>query len=176
MSAARQSLSSWIGARRNNSPRDIAAWLVAPFILVVVIPANEKIASNAVFFAAHSVSPITWLAVLAVFLVVLWLALFAILTLVRKVTTPLAFDYVASTLMFLTTWFLAGNLGLRLFSPGAPFLGPLLGLLTAALLTQLSRRIMMGTALVIFAAVAAFFPIAMSRTVGRDESAAELTF
>ena len=176
MSAARHSVSSWIGDRRNNSPRDIAAWLVAPFILVVVIPANEKIASNAVFFAAHSVSPITWLAVLAVFLVVLWLALFAILTLVRKVTTPLAFDYVASTLMFLTTWFLAGNLGLRLFSPGAPFLGPLLGLLTAALLTQLSRRIMMGTALVIFAAVAAFFPIAMSLTVGSDESAAELTF
>jgi hypothetical protein len=113
VSAARHSVSSWIGDRRNNSPRDIAAWLVAPFILVVVIPANEKIASNAVFFAAHSVSPITWLAVLAVFLVVLWLVLYVILNLVRKKTTPLAFDYVASILMFLTTWFLAGNLGSR---------------------------------------------------------------
>ena len=176
MSAARQSVSSWIGDRRNNSPRDIAAWVVAPFILVVVIPANEKIASNAVFFAAHSVSPITWLAVLALFLVFLWLALSVILHLVRKKTTPLAFDYVTSILMFLTTWFLAGNLASRLLSSSAPILGLLLGVLVAALLTQLSRRIMMGKALVIFAAVAAFFPIVMSLTVGSDASAAELTF
>lgn len=176
MSNARQSFARLVGTRRNSSPRDIAAWLVAPFILVVIIPANEKIASNAVFFAAHSVSPLAWIVVLAIFLVGLWLLLIAILTLVRRRTRPQTFDVVASLLMFATTWFLAGNLGSRLLSASSPLIGPVIGLVVAALLTQLSRRIMMGTVLVVFAAIAAVFPVVMGLTIGSDASAAELAF
>ncbi len=176
MISARQSFARLVGTRRNYSPRDIAAWVVAPVTLVVVIPANEKIASNAVFFAAHSVSPITWVVVLTVFIVGIWMLLIAILTLIRRRATPQAFDVATSALMFATIWFLAGNLGSRLLGASAPLLGPVIGLVVAALLTQLSRRIMMGTVLVVFAAIAAVFPVVMSLTVGSDASAAALAF
>ena len=108
-----------IGIRRNTNPRDIAAWLIAPFILVVLIPANEKISSNAVFFAAHSVSPITWVVVLTVFIVGAWLLFIALFALIRRGVKPLAFDVIASVMMFASTWFLAGNLVSRLLNSSA---------------------------------------------------------
>lgn len=176
MTTERKSLVAWIGIRRNTNPRDIAAWLIAPFILVVLIPANEKISSNAVFFAAHSVSPITWVVVLTAFIVGAWLLFIALFALIRRGAKPVTFDVVVSLMMFASTWFLAGNLVSRLLNSSASVLGPVVGLVIAALLTQLSRRIMMGTVLVVFAALAAVFPVVMSLTVGSDASAAELKF
>ena len=44
--------------RRNASPADAVSWLLAIVVLAVAIPANDKIGQNAVFFAAHGVSPI----------------------------------------------------------------------------------------------------------------------
>ncbi|MDA3022653.1 MAG: sulfatase-like hydrolase/transferase [Actinomycetota bacterium] len=176
MTGDRKSFAARIGARRNTNPRDIAAWLIAPFILVVLIPANEKISSNAVFFAAHSVTPITWVVVLTIFLISFWLLLIALFALIRRGVKPPTFDVIASVMMFVSTWFLAGNLVSRLLNSSASILGPVIGLVIAALLTQLSRRMMMGTVLVIFAAIAAVFPVVMSLTVGSDVSAAELKF
>ena len=64
-----------IGQRTNLSPANNASWLLAVAILAIVIPANDKIASNLVFFAAHDVSPIAWAVVLVVGLVVFWAVL-----------------------------------------------------------------------------------------------------
>ena len=55
-----------IGQRTNLSPANNASWLLAVAILAIVIPANDKIASNLVFFAAHDVSPVAWAVVLVV--------------------------------------------------------------------------------------------------------------
>lgn len=102
--------------------------------------------------------------------------LIALFALIRRGVKPPTFDVIASVMMFVSTWFLAGNLVSRLLNSSASILGAVIGLVIAVLLTQLSRRIMMGTVLVIFAAVAAVFPVVMSLTVGSDASAAELKF
>jgi hypothetical protein len=162
--------------RRNLSARDTAAWILAPFILVIVIPSNEKIASNQVFFAAHGVSAIAWLAVLLVAIIGLWLILFGIFTLIRRKASARVFDVTASTIMLLSTWFLIGNLLSRSLFSSAPILGPIVGLIAALVLTELSRRITMGLILMLFAAGAAAVPLILTLVGGVPSTANELTF
>lgn len=162
--------------RRNLSARDTAAWILAPFILVVVIPSNEKIASNQVFFAAHGVSVIAWLIVLLVAMVGLWLSIFAIFTLIRRKASTRLFDVTASALMLVSSWFLFGNLLARSLLSSTPFLGPIVGLALALVLTELSRRITMGLILMLFAAGAAAVPLALTLVGGVPSSAHELSF
>jgi hypothetical protein len=162
--------------RRNLSARDTAAWILAPFILVIVIPSNEKIASNQVFFAAHGVSAIAWLIVLLLAIIGLWLLLFGILTLIRGRASTRTFDVTASAVMLLSTWFLLGNLLSRSLLASAPVLGPILGLVAAVLLTELSRRITMGLILMLFAAGAAAIPLVLTLVGGVSSTANELAF
>ena len=162
--------------RRNLSARDSAAWILAPFILVIVIPSNEKIASNQVFFAAHGVSPIAWLVVLLVAIIGLWLILFGILTVIRRKASIRAFDITASAIMLLSTWFLLGNLLSRSFLSGVPILGPIVGLVLALALTELSRRITMGLILMLFAAGAAAIPLVLTLIGGIPSTANQLKF
>ena len=162
--------------RRNLSARDTAAWILAPFILVIVIPSNEKIASNQVFFAAHGVSAIAWLVVLLIAIIGLWLILFGIFTLIRRKASIRVFDITASVVMLLSTWFLLGNLLSRSFLSSAPILGPIMGLVLALALTELSRRITMGLILMLFAAGAAAVPLVLTLIGGVPSTANELTF
>ncbi len=162
--------------RRNLSARDTAAWILAPFILVIVIPSNEKIASNQVFFAAHGVSAIAWLAVLLIAIIGLWLILFGIFTLIRRKASVRAFDITASAVMLLSTWFLLGNLLSRSFLSSVPILGPIVGLALALVLTELSRRITMGLILMLFAAGAAAVPLVLTLVGGVPSTANELAF
>ena len=165
-----------LGERRNLSARDTAAWILAPFILVIVIPSNEKIASNQVFFAAHGVSAIAWLIVLLIAIIGLWLLLFGLFTLIRRKASAKAFDITASTVMLLSTWFLLGNLLSRSFLSSTPILGPIVGLLLALALTELSRRITMGLILMLFAAGAAAVPLVLTLVGGVPSTANELAF
>jgi len=162
--------------RRNLSARDTAAWILAPFILVIVIPSNEKIASNQVFFAAHGVSAIAWLTVLLIAIIGLWLVLFGIFTLIRRKASLRTFDITASVVMLLSTWFLLGNLLSRSFLSSAPILGPIVGLALALALTELSRRITMGLILMLFAAAAAAVPLALTLVGGAPSTANQLAF
>lgn len=162
--------------RRNLSARDTAAWILAPFILVIVIPSNEKIASNQVFFAAHGVSAIAWLVVLLIAIVGLWLVLFGIFTLIRRKASARTFDIAASVVMLLSTWFLLGNLLSRSFLASTPILGPVVGLVLALALTELSRRITMGVILMLFAAGAAAVPLVLTLVGGVPSTANELAF
>ena len=162
--------------RRNLSARDTAAWILAPLILVIVIPSNEKIASNQVFFAAHGVSAIAWLVVLLVAIIGLWLVLFAIFTLIRRKASVRTFDITASTIMLLSTWFLLGNLLSRSLLSSTPILGPIAGLVAALVLTEISRRITMGLILMLFAAGAAAVPLILTLVGGVPSTANELTF
>ena len=73
-----------LGERRNTSVYDSASWLLALVVLAVVIPANDKIAANEVFFSAHGVSKTSWVLVFAVVLVVLWLLLAGVLAVLKK--------------------------------------------------------------------------------------------
>lgn len=163
-------------ARRNTRPRDLAAWILAPLILVVVIPSNEKIAANQVFFSAHGVSPIVWLIVLVAFLALVWLVLFGLFALLRPRISARAYDVVASVLMLLATWFLLGNLISRAVFPSVPILGPILGLVAALVLTEISRRFAAGMVLMIFAAVAAALPLFMTLINGAPSTANQLAF
>jgi hypothetical protein len=162
--------------RRNLSARDTAAWILAPFILVIVIPSNEKIASNQVFFAAHGVSAIAWLVILLIAIIGLWLILFGIFTLIRRKASPRTFDITASVVMLLLTWFLLGNLLSRSFLSSAPYLGPIVGLALAVALTELSRRITMGLILMLFAGAAAAVPLVLTLIGGAPSTANELAF
>ena len=152
--------------RRNTSPADAASWLLAIIVLAVAIPANEKISQNAVFFAAHGVSPIAWVVLLLAGLLVAWLLLAGILRIVKHRTSAKTFDLTATTLTALIAWFLVGNaLALTLLS-AIPWLAIPAGLAAAALITWLARRFTMGNALLVFAGIAAAIPIIGTVTGG----------
>ena len=152
--------------RRNTSPADAASWLLAIIVLAVAIPANDKIGQNAVFFAAHGVSPIAWVVLLLAGLLVAWLLLAGILRIVKRKASPKAFDATATTLTALIAWFLVGNaLAITLLS-AIPWLAIPAALATAALITWLARRFTMGNALLVFAGIAAAIPIIGTVTGG----------
>ena len=75
---------SRLGRRANTSAWDSASWVLSVAVLAVVIPANEKIAANDVFFAAHGVSPVAWVVVLTLVLVLGWLLLAALLSALKS--------------------------------------------------------------------------------------------
>ncbi|CAB4961504.1 MAG: sulfatase-like hydrolase/transferase [Actinobacteria bacterium] len=161
-----------LGERRNTSAFDSASWLLAAAVLAVVIPANEKIAANDVFFSAHGVSQIAWVAVLAVALVALWLLLAGVLTVLKKRLQPASYDIAASAIMFVVAWFLAGNVLTQTLFTGVPALGPIIGLAVAAGVTLLARRFTMGSPLFVFASIAAVAPLVLSVFAGSAAAAA----
>ena len=161
-----------LGERRNTSAFDSASWLLAAAVLAVVIPANEKIAANDVFFSAHGVSQIAWVAVLAVALVALWLLLAGVLTVLKKCLQPASYDIAASAIMFVVAWFLAGNVLTQTLFTGVPVLGPIIGLAVAAGVTLLARRFTMGSPLFVFASIAAVAPLVLSVFAGSAAAAA----
>ena len=153
---------AWLGSRVNTSPIDNASWILSVGILAVVIPASDKIAPNDVFFAAHGVSPIAWIVLLVGGLVVTWLALWGILGLLRRFLPARGFDVVASVLMFLITWFFVGNVLARTVFASQPNLGPVVGLVAALAITLAARRFHMGSALFVFASIAAAVPLVIT--------------
>ncbi|MFZ4486892.1 MAG: sulfatase-like hydrolase/transferase [Candidatus Nanopelagicales bacterium] len=161
-----------LGERRNTSAYDSASWLLAAAVLAVVIPANEKIAANDVFFSAHGVSQIAWVVVLAVALVALWLLLAGVLTVLKKRLKPSSYDIAASAIMFVVAWFLAGNVLTQTLFTGVPALGPIIGLVVAAGVTLLARRFTMGSPLFVFASIAAVAPLVLSVFAGSAAAAA----
>ena len=90
-----------IGSRSNTSAPNNASWLMAVGILAMVIPASDKIASNQVFFAAHGVSVLAWVAVLVLGLVLCWLAVTGLLLLLQR----LHFLLLQRLLLILQTYF-----------------------------------------------------------------------
>mgnify|MGYP003340036120 FL=1 len=155
-------LAGRLGERRNLGPGNNASWILAVVILTVAIPANDKISQNEVFFAAHGVSVLAWVALLLLGLVLVWLVLTGILTLVRSKGSPTLFDATASLLMLVVGWFFLGNMLARTVFASVPVLGALVGLAAAVLLAWLARRFPMGTALVVFAAAAAALPLVLT--------------
>jgi hypothetical protein len=152
----------WLAERLNTSAIDNASWILSVAILAVVIPASDKIASNDVFFAAHGVSPVAWIVLLVAGLVVVWLVLAGVLGLLRRWLPARGFDIVASILMLLITWFFVGNVLSRTVFQSNPNLGPLVGLVVAVLITLAARRFHMGSALFVFASIAAAIPLVMT--------------
>jgi hypothetical protein len=154
-----QKARAWISERVNMSAIDNASWILSVGILAVVIPASDKIASNEVFFEAHGVSPIAWVVLLVAGLVVAWLILAGILGLLRRWLPPRGFDIVATVTMLAITWFFVGNVLTRTLMSGHPNLGPVVGLVIALLITLVARRVHMGSALFVFASIAAAIPL-----------------
>ena len=153
---------TWLGSRVNTSPIDNASWILSVGILAVVIPASDKIAGNDVFFAAHGVTPLAWVILLVGGLILVWLVLAGLLALLRRLIPARGFDIVASIVMLLITWFFVGNVLARtLFSTRAN-LAPVAGFLIAVLITLAARRFHMGSALFVFASVAAAIPLVMT--------------
>lgn len=163
---------SRLGRRANTSAWDSASWVLSVAVLAVVIPANEKIAANDVFFAAHGVSPVAWVVVLTIVLVLGWLLLAALLSALKSRLRPERFDLVASLLMLAITWFFVGNALARTVFASWTALGPAVGLVVAAGITLLARRFAMGSALFVFAAVAAALPLVTSVFGGGADTSA----
>lgn len=170
--AAVSGLISRLGVRRNTSPYDSASWLLAAVVLAVVIPANDKIASNDVFFSAHDVSPLAWIVMLVVVLIALWLVLAGVLTLLKRKLQLTGYDIASSAIIFLIVWFFAGNALAGTLLQGAPALAPVAGLLVAAGVTLVARRFTMGSPLFIFASLAAVAPVLLAVFAGGAAQAA----
>lgn len=168
-------LGARIGARTNTSAANNASWIVAVGILAVVIPASEKVAANEVFFAAHGVSPLAWVALLVMGVLLGWGVAYGVLSLLRSRLSARSYDLVTSLLMLAVTWFFVGNVLTRTLFSGMPILGPVVGLVVAAAVTLLTRRLAMGTLLVVFAGVAAAVPLVAS-ILGGSQSDDSATF
>ena len=154
------SIRSRLGARANSSAADNASWLVSVGILAVVIPASDKVASNEVFFAAHGVSPLAWVALLVGGLILCWLVVAVLLRFLASRLGARAFDVVATSLMLLVSWFFVGNVLARTVLSGMPVLAPLAGLVIGAAIALAARRFAMGNALMVFATIATAIPLA----------------
>ena len=159
-----------IGSRTNTSAPNNASWLMAVAILAMVIPASDKIASNQVFFAAHGVSVLAWVAVLVLGLVLCWLVVTGLLLLLQRLTHARAYDVVTSLLMLVVTWFFFGNVLARTLLSGAPALAPVVGFIAAVGMTLLARRFAMGNALAVFAVIAAVVPLLIPLVTGSQEA------
>lgn len=170
--AAVRDLISRLGVRKNTSPYDSASWLLAAVVLAVVIPANDKIAANEVFFSAHDVSPVAWITVLVVVLVLLWLVLAGVLTLLKRKLSPTVYDLSASAIIFIIVWFFAGNALTETLFQNIPVLAPIAGLLLAAAVTVIARRYTMGSPLFAFASLAAVLPVVLAVFAGGAAQAA----
>jgi len=105
-----------LGSRTNTGAANNASWIVAVGILAAVIPASEKVAANEVFFAAHGVSAVAWVALLVVGVLLGWLVVFGVLSLLRSRLSARAYDVVTSLLMLAVTWFFIGNVLARTIS------------------------------------------------------------
>jgi hypothetical protein len=163
-----------LGTRANLSAANNASWLVAVGILAAVIPASEKVAANEVFFAAHGVSPFAWVVLLLLVVLLGWLVAFGIISLLRSRLSERSYDIAVSLLMLAVTWFFVGNVLARTLLAGAPNLAPVLGLVVAAAITLLARRLAMGTLLVVFAGAAAAVPLLLSLVGGGQTDDAEV--
>ena len=75
--------------------------------------------------------------------------------------------------MLVVTWFFVGNVLARTLLSGVPLLAPVVGLVVAAAITLLARRLAMGTVLVVFAGVAAAIPLVASIWGGSQAGDAE---
>ena len=170
--AAVRAVISRLGVRHNTSAYDSASWLLAAVVLAVVIPANDKIASNDVFFSAHDVSPMAWVVVLAVVLIALWLVLAGVLTLLNRKLKPTSYDIAASAIIFVIVWFFAGNALTQTLFQGVPALAPIAGLILAAAVTLIARRFTMGSPLFVFASLAAVVPVILAVFAGGAAQAA----
>ena len=159
-----------IGSRSNTSAPNNASWLMAVGILAMVIPASDKIASNQVFFAAHGVSVLAWVAVLVVGLVLCWLVVAGLLLLLQRLARARAYDIVTSLLMLVVTWFFISNVLARTLLSGEPMLAPVVGVIVAAGVTLLARRFAMGNALAVFAVIAAVVPLLIPLVTGSQEA------
>ena len=166
-------LADRLGPRGNMSAANNASWLVAVGILAVVIPASEKVAANEVFFAAHGVSPMAWVVLLVMGVLLGWLVVFGVLSLLRSRLSARSYDIVASLLMLVVTWFFVGNVLARTLLAGVPLLAPVVGLVVAGAITLIARRLAMGTVLVVFAGVAAAIPLVASIWSGSQAADAE---
>lgn len=159
-----------LGERTNTGAANNASWLVAVGILAVVIPASEKIAANQVFLAAHGVSALAWVFILVAGIVISWVVVAGLLVLLRRSLSARGYDIAASGIMMVVTWFFVGNVLARTLVSGAPALAPVLGLVGAAAITLVARRVAMGTILVVFAGVAAALPLVVSIVGGAQEA------
>ncbi len=165
-----------VGPRRSTSAWDAASWVMAVVVLTLAIPASGKIAGNQLFFTAHGVTILGWIIALLLTLVVVWLVLVAILLAVRRWSSPLVFDIVASAVLFVVSAFGLGNMLALTAVSSSSVLAFLLGAVAAAVVTWLSRRVAMGRVLFAFAGVAAVLPLVAALMGGTDTQLPDATF
>lgn len=174
---------SRLGPRRNLSPRDTAGWITAFLVVAFLVPVNSAIGANPFFLRTHEVSGWLWILVQLALIVVLFSIFWLVLAVVRSKAPTRTFDITASVLTFVIAWFSAANgLGAEphiasAFATWPTWIWWVVGIVVAALLTQLARRISAGTIVMVFLSAAALLPVVLS-TVGSASSdvAAEATW
>ncbi len=163
-------------ARRNASPWDAASWVMAVFVLTLAIPASGKIAGNEIFLTAHGVTIVGWIFGLSLTLVVAWLVLVGILIAVARWTPAVVFDIVASALLFVVSAFGLGNMLALTTLSSHQTLAFIVGVVGAALVTWLARRIAMGRILFAFAGIAVVLPLVMALTSSTHSQLPDASF
>lgn len=169
------SLGRLVGTRTNLAPRDISAWVSAFVVLAVAMPLDNAIGANPFFLRSHGVSGWGYLALQIAGTALAWLILWGLLALLKRLVSATVFDVLASVATLAVAWFCATNgLGAEPHIASAlsglpPWGWWVIGLILAALLTQLARKVSAGTIVLVFLTIASLIPI-ITATLGSASS------
>jgi hypothetical protein len=160
----RERLRRLIGARSSYQPFEVAAWVVALVLLITVTRTNQILARNSFFLLAHDTSPRTlillWIGVVALAL----LALTGGLWILRRTTSDVTFDRVATLLTF--------AVGLIVLASALGWVG---GAVAAAVVALVARRIVFGKVVLVIAVVTAMVPlVSLSPDRGNEYAARQV--
>ena len=152
--------------RVNNSPLDVAGWIVGPLVLAFLSVSVQVVAENPFFLAAHGTSAPAFAVIIVAGIAGFTAAVWAILLLVHRFASPRVFDLVASIAVFLAVALaLVGPITKVLANATGSTIAWLLGIAAGVAggvgIAQLSRRTKVGKAVVLIAAAVTIFPIAM---------------
>lgn len=146
----------WIGPRLTIRARDISAWILAIGIATTVLPANESLGGQALFFSAHQTTPFTLMAVWLVAVASLWVALAVFIAIVHRGTTPGAFDALVSSATFACAYILL----VGALPAGAWWM---IAAPVALIYALLTRRWRTGVSALVIMTAVAMFPLVVSQ-------------
>ena len=160
--------------RSNERPLDAAAWIVSPPILAFVSVAVAVLAENPFFFSAHGISAIAFAGLLLFVIGFLTLLTWLLLVALKRLVPARAFDVVTTTVTAISVGVSFGAVAIRILSdqlslPVAWATGLILAVLGTAIVTQASRRVSAGRALLVISAVVTMFPLVAVSGGGANE-------
>lgn len=160
--------------RKNASPLNLAAFLMALIWLALIPSASQVLGENPTFFQAHGTSPLFVGAILIALLVLGVLVLWLVLATAKRISSPHVYDWMASAATLLISLAVVSVIAARLLGGQDPSTSVwwaallVVGFPLSVVFTLIIRRVSIGTVLVTVAGVVGIFPLLLLQLQGAD--------